>query len=147
MLASAERQGSSAASWKATPVTPPAVASADGLPSTAMPPLSAVSRPSASLRIVDLPQPEGPIRAVKEPAAQTRETSRSASTLPPRRASKVFETRSSLMPAAPSATFLELRDQRGIEHVAGGLDADEGERLDVGGDALLGHGVNPGGAL
>ncbi len=75
-----ERHGSSAASWNATPVSPWRVASAgERVPATERVPASAVSSPRQSRRIVDLPQPDGPISAVNDPGAQSSETLRSAS--------------------------------------------------------------------
>jgi hypothetical protein len=52
-----------------TPATPLRVASAGVNPSTTRVPASGLSCPRQSLRIVDLPQPDGPISAVNEPGA------------------------------------------------------------------------------
>ena len=83
-LRSTVRQGSSAGSWKATPVRPSRRAASGDLPAISTFPESSGSRPSAARRIVDLPQPEGPISAVNDPGGQSSETSRSASTDLPR---------------------------------------------------------------
>jgi hypothetical protein len=49
-------------------------------PSTSTSPMLAVSSPAMIRSSVDLPQPEGPMSAVKEPASQTSDASRSAKT-------------------------------------------------------------------
>ena len=51
-----------------------------GSPATVMSPSSGVSSPATRFSSVDLPQPEGPIRATNSPAATVRFTPRSART-------------------------------------------------------------------
>ena len=72
MFDSTERQGSSAGSWNATPSSPRALTAAGASLPIVTSPESGRSRLIAIRRIVDFPQPDGPISAVSEPA-ETRE--------------------------------------------------------------------------
>ena len=90
----------------------------------------ALSSPRAIRRSVDLPQPDGPISAVNEPGGQSSETrSRTASGLPRTRKRLRDVVEDDRAPARHLAS--DLGEERRVEHLAGRLDADLAERVDV----------------
>ena len=82
-LRSTERQGSRAASWNAMPSSPRLRNSCGVAPRIWMIPSSGSSRPAISRSRVDLPQPDGPIRAMNSPRAMSSDTLSSATTSRP----------------------------------------------------------------
>ena len=73
MLRMTVRQGRRVASWKMNDISSRALAGV--IPSTSIEPWEIEVSPAMSLRRVDLPQPEGPMRLMKSPAETSRETS------------------------------------------------------------------------
>src|SRR5580692_3217130 len=124
MFAATDRHGRSAGSWKAMPISPRRRTTSGDWSSIVTSPSSTDSRPSAILRRVDLPQPDGPISAVKEPGGQSSEMwSRTASGDP--RTTYRFETSVNLTDLPPAIYGSNLGEERSVEHLLGRLDADE----------------------
>ena len=86
MLAATDRQGSSDGSWKATPMRRWRRSSSGEAPAMSMEPSSGWSSPATSRRAVDLPQPEGPMRAQNPPGGTCRSKPARAVTSPAPRA-------------------------------------------------------------
>jgi hypothetical protein len=71
-------QGSSVGFWNAIPTRTGSAPTSR--PATSTPPLDALISPVTSLRMVDLPQPDGPTSAMKSPCSMRRSVASSAFT-------------------------------------------------------------------